>query len=185
MISNCQFCSLGRAQLSWAHLRRSELQSRSGRRGRGARGLSPGLSPLTEPAAAGGAPETFFNNARFREQLLTLGDRLDGDAAAFYKDGIRLAPGKVPRRVMGFYRRGLSWTGATLPRTCSRRQTRREHGSCLMPRTHMFAHHRGGQRQPTPGNDHRPSPHHHGATHTPKFPPGPEPSSASRRRRGE
>ena len=34
----------------------------------------------------------------------------------------------------------------------------REHGSCLMPPTHMFAHHRGGQRQPTPGNAQRPSP---------------------------
>ena len=34
----------------------------------------------------------------------------------------------------------------------------REHGSCLMPPTHMFAHHRGGQRQPTPGNARRPSP---------------------------
>ena len=59
----------------------------------------------------------------------------------------------------------------------------REHGSCLMPPTHMFAHHRGGQRQPTPGNAHhqRPSPspiislpRYH--THT-ELPPGPGPSS--------
>ena len=27
-----------------------------------------------------------------------------------------------------------------------------------MPPTHMFAHHRGGQRQPTPGNAQRPTP---------------------------
>ena len=27
-----------------------------------------------------------------------------------------------------------------------------------MPPTHMFAHHRGGQRQPTPGSALRPSP---------------------------
>ena len=42
-----------------------------------------------------------------------------------------------------------------------------------MPPTHMFAHHRGGQRQPTPGNIQRPHhpsliiPSHLGVTHTP------------------
>ena len=51
----------------------------------------------------------------------------------------------------------------------------REHGSCLMPPTHMFAHHRGGQRQPTPGNAQRSSPSliissHHGVTHTHRTP---------------
>ena len=46
----------------------------------------------------------------------------------------------------------------------------REHGSCLMPSTHMFAHHRGGQRQPTPGNTQRQrlnsSSHHTTVSHT-------------------
>ena len=45
-----------------------------------------------------------------------------------------------------------------------------------MPPTHMFAHHRGGQRQPTPGNAQRPSsptpiiPSHLGVTHTHRTP---------------
>ena len=46
----------------------------------------------------------------------------------------------------------------------------REHGSCLMPPTHMFAHHRGGQRQPTPGNIHRSSSHHTTVSHTHRTP---------------
>ena len=55
-----------------------------------------------------------------------------------------------------------------------------------MPLTHMFAHHKGGQRQPTPGNIQCPSPTpitnaHHPITprchtHT-ELPPGPGPSS--------
>ena len=50
-----------------------------------------------------------------------------------------------------------------------------------MPPTQMFAHHRGGQRQPTPGNKQRPSPSPiipspRSHTHT-ELPPGPGPSS--------
>ena len=49
----------------------------------------------------------------------------------------------------------------------------REHGSCLMPSTHMFAHHMGGQRKPTPGNTqrhHHPSSHHTTMPHTHRTP---------------
>ena len=50
----------------------------------------------------------------------------------------------------------------------------REHGSCLMPPTHMFAHHRGVRDNPhraTPNaHHHRPSSHHHGSTHTHRTP---------------
>ena len=53
-------------------------------------------------------PDTSFDNPKFKEQLLSLLNRLPGYVEGFYKDGIRLAPSKVPRCVMGIYRRGLN-----------------------------------------------------------------------------
>ena len=50
---------------------------------------------------------------------------------------------------------------ATIPRGGPLLRFGREHGSCQMPPMRMFKNHRGGQRQPTPGNTQRHHSHPH------------------------
>ena len=86
-----------------------DLPSRFSSRGKGLANRLPALGPRTAAADNEVLPDTSFNNSRFREGLRSLPTSFSSDASSFFKDGIRLAPNKVPRGVMGLYRRGLSF----------------------------------------------------------------------------
>ena len=86
-----------------------DLPSRFNLRGRGHAKRSPALGLRTPPAGPEGLPDTSFNNSRFSEQLRSLPPEFSSDASSFFKDGIRVAPNKVPRSVMALYRRGLNF----------------------------------------------------------------------------
>ena len=86
-----------------------DLPSRFNLRGRGHAKRSPALGLHTPPAGPEGLPDTSFNNSRFSEQLRSLPPEFSSDASSFFKDGIRVAPNKVPRSVMALYRRGLNF----------------------------------------------------------------------------
>ena len=85
-----------------------ELSCRLNRRGRGSARRIPTTGARAPADEVPAFPGTSFDNPKFKEQLLSLHNRLPGDVEGFYKDGIRLAPNKVPRCVMGIYRRGLN-----------------------------------------------------------------------------
>ena len=85
-----------------------ELPCRLNKRGRGSARRIPITGPRAPADEVPAFPDTSFYNLKFKEQLLSLHSRLPGDVKGFYKDGIRLAPSKAPRCVMGIYRRGLN-----------------------------------------------------------------------------
>jgi len=85
-----------------------KLSCRLIRRGKGSARRIPTIGARAPADDVPALPDTSFDNPKFKEQLLSLHNRLPGDVDGFYRDGIRPAPNKVPRCVMGIYRRGLN-----------------------------------------------------------------------------
>ena len=92
-----------------------ELPARASKRGRGFANRLPTTEGRAPPLASDSVfPDTSFDNPGFRAALRSLPAPLLGGASDFYQDGFRLAPNKIPRCVMGLYRRGLNYVVESL-----------------------------------------------------------------------
>ena len=92
-----------------------ELPGRASKRGRGFANRLPTTEGRAPPLASASLfPDTSFDNPGFRAALRSLPTPFLGNSADFYRDGFRLAPNKIPRCVMGLYRRGLHYVVESL-----------------------------------------------------------------------
>ena len=92
-----------------------ELPGRASKRGRGFANRLPTTEGRAPPLASDSSfPDTSFDSPGFEAALRSLPAPLLGGASDFYRDGFRLAPNKIPRCVMGLYRRGLNYVVESL-----------------------------------------------------------------------